>query len=97
MAAPATTGHPIFERYFRVQQNTLERLVIHLPALWLFGLYASPLWAAILGVVFILGRVLYLRGYVADPGKRGPGFLISELATLVLLVGGVVGAARAWF
>lgn len=93
--APAVTGHPVFERYFRVQQNTLELLVVFLPALWLFGHYLSPLWAAILGGVFLLGRVLYLRGYVADPGRREVGFALSMLPVLALLAGGLWGAVRA--
>ena len=57
--APATTGHEIFERHFRVQQNTLENLILFLPGLYLFAHYASPRWAAILGVVFLVGRQLY--------------------------------------
>lgn len=60
--APATTGHPIFERYFRVHQNTLELLVVFVPSMWFFGMYVSPALAAILGLVFIIGRMLYLRG-----------------------------------
>jgi glutathione S-transferase len=90
--APATTGHPVFERYFRVQQNTIEQLVVFIPAMWLFGAYVSPLWAAALGTVFIVGRLVYLRGYVADPKKRGAGFGLSLLPTLILLVGGLGGA-----
>ncbi len=65
--APAITGHEVFERYFRVQQNTLELLVVFLPALWLFALYVSATWAALLGAAYLVGRVVYLRGYVADP------------------------------
>ncbi|MDP2322985.1 MAG: MAPEG family protein [Gammaproteobacteria bacterium] len=90
--APATTGHPVFERYFRVQQNTLEQLIVFIPAAWLFGLYVSTLWAAGLGIVFIIGRVLYLNAYVADPSKRSAGFGLSFLPTLILVVGALVGA-----
>jgi uncharacterized membrane protein YecN with MAPEG domain len=89
--APATTGHPVFERYFRVQQNTLELLIILLPALWIFARYVSEGWAALLGAVYLVGRVLFLRGYVADPDRRGPGFLLSMLPALALAVGGLVG------
>jgi len=67
---PATTGHPVFERYFRVQQNTLEQLIVFVPSVWLFGMYVSAVWAAGLGVLFVIGRALYLTGYVADPKKR---------------------------
>ncbi len=90
--APATTGHPTFERFFRVQQNTLEQLAIFIPGIWLFGTYVSAEIAAGLGVVFLIGRFLYLRGYVADPAKRGTGFLVGMAAQLVLLLGGLIGA-----
>jgi uncharacterized MAPEG superfamily protein len=89
---PAVTGHPVFERYFRVQMNTLELLVAFLPGLWLFAQYVSPTWAAILGGVYIVGRFLYLRAYVADPAQRGLGFGLSMLPTLALLLGGLGGA-----
>jgi uncharacterized membrane protein YecN with MAPEG domain len=89
--APAVTGHEVFERYFRVQQNTLELLVVFLPALWLFALYVSATWAAILGAVYLVGRVLYLRGYVADPSKREIGFGMSFLPILVLVIGALIG------
>lgn len=92
---PAVTGHPVFERYFRVQMNTLELLVAFLPALWLFAQYISPMWAAILGAVYLVGRFLYLRAYVADPAKRGLGFGLSMLPTLALLLGGLAGAVLA--
>ena len=94
--APATTGHPIFERYFRVHQNTMEQLVIFVPAIWFFGFYLSPTWAAILGVVFIIGRVVYMRGYVAEPSKRETGVIISAVAQVILLLGAAIGAFFAW-
>ncbi|MEZ5565574.1 MAG: MAPEG family protein [Gammaproteobacteria bacterium] len=90
--APATTGHPVFERYFRVQQNTLEQLIVFVPSIWLFGTYVSPVWAAGLGLVFVIGRVVYLNGYIAEPKKRAPGFGMSFLANVVLALGGLVGA-----
>jgi uncharacterized MAPEG superfamily protein len=92
---PAVTGHPVFERYFRVQMNTLEILVAFLPALWLFAQYISPTWAAILGVIYLVGRFVYLRAYVADPARRGLGFGLSMLPTLAMLLGGLVGAVLA--
>ncbi|WP_333587676.1 MAPEG family protein [Phenylobacterium sp.] len=85
--APAMTGDPLLERHVRVQANTLEWLPIFLPSLWLFALYWNDLVAAGLGVVWILGRILYALGYVADPGKREMGFLIQALAAAVLLFG----------
>lgn len=92
--APAVTGHEIFERYFRVHQNTLELLVAFVPAIWLFGLYVDPTWAALLGLVYLVARVLYLRGYVADPAKREVGFALSVLPVFVLLAGALWGAGR---
>ncbi len=76
--APAISGNEIFERYFRVQQNTLEQLIIFIPALFLFGRYVSAPIGAALGLIFIVGRLLYLRGYVKDPAKRGLGAMISH-------------------
>jgi uncharacterized MAPEG superfamily protein len=92
--APAVTGHEIFERYFRAHYNTLELLVAFVPAIWLFGTYVSPSWAAGLGIVYLVGRVLYLRGYVADPAKREIGFGLSVLPIIVLIVGALWGAAQ---
>lgn len=92
VAAPATIGNPIFERYFRVQMNTIEQLVLFLPGLALFSWFVSPGWAAALGMVFVVGRALYARGYVQDPAKRGPGFGLTLLANLALVGGGLIGA-----
>ena len=93
--APAISGHEIFDRYFRVHQNTLELLVVFVPAMWLFGLYVDPAWAALLGLVYVVARILYLRGYVRDPAKREIGFALSVLPILVLLVGALWGAGTA--
>jgi glutathione S-transferase len=92
VAAPATTGNPEFERYLRVQYNTIEQLVIFLPAIFGFAYFASPAWAAALGLVFIVGRALFARGYVRDPAQRGPGFGLTLLANTILLLGSLVGA-----
>ena len=90
--APATTGNETFERVFRVQANMLEQLIAFLPSLWLFAYYVHPGVAALLGLVFLVGRFLYGRGYVESPEKRGPGFLTSFAATSILLLGGLCGA-----
>ena len=92
VVAPSTTGNASFERYYRVQMNTVEQLAIFLPALLLFAVYVSEPVAAGLGLVFILGRGLYARGYLSDPGRRGPGFGLTLLANGSLLIGGLVGA-----
>ena len=90
--APATVGHPEFERMFRVQQNTLENLIMFLPGLWMFSWYVSPQWASGIGLVWIVGRIIYARGYYAEAQKRGPGFQITMLSSAVLVVGSLIGA-----
>ena len=85
--APAISGSPDFERVFRVQMNTLEWLPIFLPALWLFAVYVSDLYAALAGLVWIVGRVLYMTGYEQAAEKRSTGYMIQLLAAAVLLLG----------
>lgn len=87
ISAPAMTGHPILERTIRVHYNTLEWLPIFLVSMWLFAIYWNDLVAAGLGVVWIVGRILYALGYVADPAKREVGFLIQAVASAALLFG----------
>jgi glutathione S-transferase len=89
---PAITGHPDFERIFRVQMNTLEWMPIFLPSLWLFAIYLSDPVAAALGVVWLIGRIFYFIGYSKAVEKRGPGFGIQALACIVLWLG-ALGAA----
>jgi len=93
--APATTGNEVFERYCRVQNNTIEQLIIFGPALVVFAHYWSPLIAAGLGLLFVIGRWVYFKGYVRDPKKRSTGFTLSFIPNMILLLGGVVGAIRA--
>jgi glutathione S-transferase len=90
--APATTGHPIFERWYRVQQNTVEQLVVFLPALFLFAGQASTRLAGWLGLLFIVGRAIYARSYVADPASRGTGFVIGFVANVVLVLGALLAS-----
>ena len=89
---PATTGPEPFECALRVQQNTLEQLVFFLPVFWLAALTASETWAALLGFIWVGGRIAYGVGYRLAPGKRGPGFGISFLSSVALLVMAVVGS-----
>jgi glutathione S-transferase len=91
---PAISGNPDFERVFRVQMNTLEWLPIFLPSLWLFAIYISDWIAAVIGLVWIAGRIVYLVGYAQAAAKRGPGFGIQALAAGVLLLGAL--AAIVW-
>ena len=90
--APATSGHPVFDRTFRVHQNTLEQLIIFVPAMMMFSTFVSAQIAAGLGLVFVVGRALYFRGYVAEASKRGVGFAVGALAQIVLLLGSLIGA-----
>ena len=85
--APAITGNPDFERVFRVQMNTLEWMPIFLPSLWLFAIYISDWLAALLGLVWIAGRILYLTGYSQAAEKRGRGFGIQASAAGILWLG----------
>jgi glutathione S-transferase len=89
--APAITGDPGFERVFRVQMNTLEWMPIFLPSLWLFAIYVSDTFAAIVGMVWIVGRILYMTGYSQAAEKRSRGFGIQAAATGVLWVGATCG------
>src|SRR3974390_1220267 len=75
--APATTGHPDFERVFRVQMNTLEWMPIFLPLLWLFAFFLKDWAAAVIGLVWLVGRVLYIQGYVRAAEDRHRGFMIQ--------------------
>ncbi len=90
--APAITGAPEFERMFRVQQNTLEQIVVFIPALWLFAEFVNPLWAAGMGVVYLIGRAVYRMAYVKDPKGRSIGFMMTALPTLVMLIWALVDA-----
>jgi uncharacterized membrane protein YecN with MAPEG domain len=90
---PQTTGNPNFERVLRVQQNTIEQMLLFLPALWIFSIYVSAIWGAALGGIWIIGRIVYAIGYYQAAEKRGLGFGITSLSTLALLVGALVGVS----
>ena len=100
--APATSGHPEFERAFRVHYNTMESLVVFLPLLWLATFYFTPAFytlawlPAALGLAWIVGRILYMNGYMAEPDKRGVGFGVASLAQLLLLILAIAGIVRVW-
>jgi glutathione S-transferase len=91
VAAPATTGDPTFERYFRVQQNTLEALIVFLPAFWIFAQRVSYWGAVILGVIFIAARAEYARGYILAPEGRSRGAQLTLAANGILLIGSLLG------
>jgi glutathione S-transferase len=89
--APATTGHPDFERTFRIQMNTVEWMPIFLPAIWLAAIYVSDIGAALIGVVWIAGRVLYMRGYAEAAEKRETGFFVQAIAAGLLWLAALIG------
>ena len=95
VAAPATTGNEMFERYFRVQMNTLELLVIFVPSILLCGQYFGSYLATALGVIYLIGRMIYFTSYVKDPKSRSMGYGLSALPVVVLLAGAIIGAIRA--
>ena len=94
--APAMTGHPSLERAVRAHGNTLEWLPIFLLSMWLFAIYWSPAWAAGIGLVWIAARIVYFAGYLADPLKRYPGFLVPVVVTRVLLFGALGRGRDLW-
>lgn len=93
VGAPAVSGHADFERAFRVHQNTIEQLVIFVPAMWTFGFFVHELGAAGLGVVFLIGRFVYRSAYMQDPKSRSAGFGITALAMMAAVLGSIIGAA----
>ena len=95
IAAPAMTGHPEFERTNRVHVNTLENLIIFIPSVWIFGAYVSARWAAVLGFLFVVARAVYAVGYLRAAEKRSIGASVTGLIEIVLVVGCLVGLARA--
>jgi hypothetical protein len=90
--APATTGNDVFERYYRVQMNTLELMVVLLPAMWVAAAYWNPRWVAVAGAVYLVGRMIYLRAYTRNPGSRALGFMLSIAPVAVLIVAALAGA-----
>ncbi len=90
--APAMTGNADFERTVRVQTNTLEWLPIFLVSLWMFPTTWATAWLpAVIGLVWIVGRFMYMQGYIAAADKRSMGFLVQGIAVALLFVGSLVG------
>jgi uncharacterized membrane protein YecN with MAPEG domain len=92
--APATGGDENFERYFRVQQNTLELLIVFLPVLAIAAAYWNPVWVAAIGTVYLIGRLVYFRAYVREPRQRSLGYGLSIVPVLLLALGSVIGVVR---
>jgi len=95
--APKTVGDERFERLFRIQMNTLEQLVIFIPATYAFAAYVSTKWVWLFGALFIVGRLMYSAAYLGDPKKRAPGMAMTLLANVALVVGVLIALARGWF
>jgi len=91
IAAPQTTGHPDFERAYRIQMNTIENAVIVLPVLWLFAMYLDAAWSAAIGAIWLVARFWYAIAYMDDPAKRGPPFGLAMLAFAALGIGSLWG------
>lgn len=92
--APAVSGHDMFERTYRVQMNTLECLVAFLPALYIAGKYWPPMWIAAVGVIYLIGRLIYWRSYLRAPATRALGFALTMLPILALLLGALAAMLR---
>ena len=90
--APATTGNEFFERQYRIHYNTLEQLIVFIPGLWAFGCFVDELWGAGIGLIYIIGRIVYARAYNNDPAARGTGMLMSVIPSYLLILGGLGGA-----
>jgi glutathione S-transferase len=94
--APAITGNPEFERHFRVQQNTLEQLIVFIPAILAFSWMAESIgWpgnyiASGLGVIWLIGRFLFASSYVRDPGSRTLGFMMTFFPSALMVLGTLV-------
>ena len=89
---PAISGNVDFERFYRIQMNTLEWMPIFLPSLWLFAIYVGDAAASAVGLLWIVGRILYYLGYREAVAKRGRGFAIQAVACIILWVGALGGA-----
>ncbi|MFC1702213.1 MAPEG family protein [Pseudomonadota bacterium] len=95
--APACDGDESWNRLFRVQQNTMEQLIVFVPATYAFAIYLSELWVLVPGLAFMIGRFLYSAEYLKDPKTRTPGMAITLLANVVLVLGALFGLVKVMF
>jgi len=95
LKAPAVTGNEHFERAYRVQMNTLEQMAFFLPSMWLYAILLTDKGAAVGGLIWVIGRMIYSVSYVRNPASRGVGFTISFVAEIGLFLGAAYGAIRA--
>ncbi len=88
--APKTIGNDTWERMYRVQQNTLEQLILFIPGMVVFGLYVSQTWVLLPGVLYVAGRQLYSHLYIKNPASRGPGMILSFFSNIALVLGSLI-------
>ncbi|NKC01372.1 MAG: MAPEG family protein [Pseudomonadales bacterium] len=94
VTAPAVTGDEVFERFHRAHQNTLEQLMVFVPAVYACGYYANDLLATACGVGFLVGRAWYFRCYIVEPDTRGKGMIVTMVSSVILIIAAIVGAMR---
>lgn len=94
VAAPAVTGDEVFERFHRAHQNTLEQLMVFVPAVYACGYYANDLLATACGVGFLVGRAWYFRCYIVEPDTRGKGMIVTMVSSVILIISAIVGAMQ---
>ena len=90
VSAPKCEGDETWERIFRVQQNTMEQLIVFVPGMLAFAHWVSESWALLPGVLFILGRALYSRAYVTNPESRALGMILSMFSNIALVLGALI-------
>ena len=95
--APACDGDETWNRLFRIQQNTMEQLIVFIPAAFAFAYFLNPVWVLLPGSAFIIGRILYSAEYIKDPKTRTPGMVLTMLSNVVLVLGALFGVARGMF
>ncbi len=89
--APSHDGPEEYVRHVRAHQNTVEHLVMFLPGLWLFAVAVNPIWAAAIGAIWPVGRLMYALGYYKAPEKRSIGLYISMPPIYIFILGSLIG------
>ena len=96
LSAPAVTGDEGFERAFRAHYNTIEQLVLFIPLLWLATGVIGDIWSGVIGLVWVVGRILYSTAYMSDPKKRAPGMILTLISTGALALVVLWGIIRSF-
>tara|TARA_B100001057_G_scaffold244831_1_gene245082 strand:- start:699 stop:1082 length:384 start_codon:yes stop_codon:yes gene_type:complete len=95
--APAVSGNDEFDRYFRAHQNSLEQLIVFLPAVLVAAYLGYSITCVVCGVFYLVGRAIYFRSYVKDPKKRTLGFVLSFFSTVILIMTSLVSSILIFF